>query len=73
MSLRCAVCQRTDSIVWAHNGVYETHRWDDTDDERDCTCSPKPICSACDCPLLQEHGFVVLNAECFGQQNLTLQ
>lgn len=73
MTLRCAACQKSASLIWAHNGGVDTHRWDQTDDERDCTCGPKPICAGCDAPLLKEHGFVVLDAACFGHETLTLQ
>lgn len=70
--MRCAACERTETILWAHNGGCDIHRWDDKE-ERDCTCQPKPVCAACDAPLLREQGFVVLDAVCFGMTTTTLQ
>ena len=70
--MKCAACKKQETILWAHNGGIDTHRWDEAD-ERDCICQPKPICSACDAPLLHEFGFIVLDAVCFGHQNSTMQ
>lgn len=70
--MNCPACQQSDTIVWAHNGGVGTHHWGDKP-ESACTCDPKAICAACDAPLLVEHGFIVLDAVCFGYSNDTLQ
>ena len=70
--MTCSICNRNDSLVWAHNGGCDMHHWDDKT-EGYCSCSPKMICAACDAPLLVQFGFVVLDAQCFGYSNDTLQ
>lgn len=73
MSMRCPSCQQSETLIWAHNGGVDTHRWDATDDEQDCSCDPQVICTSCDSPVIREHGFVVLDSACFGHGSQTLQ
>ncbi len=70
--MTCSSCQQSDTIAWAHNGGMGTHQWGDRN-ESECECAPKPVCLSCDAPLIQQHGFVVLDAVCFGYSNDTLQ
>ena len=70
--MKCAACDSSDNLVWAHNGGHDTHRWDDAT-ERDCRCGPSPLCLHCDAAFLREYGFVVLDAACFQQQTTTMQ
>lgn len=70
--MRCSSCNSTDRLLWAHNGGVMEHQWGD-ESERDCKCQPQMICGACDAPLIQQHGLVVLAASCFGYPSSTLQ
>ena len=70
--MRCPSCANSESLLWAHNAGVGAHHWEN-DEERNCVCGPQMICSACDAPLLHKHGFVVLDAACFGYINDTLQ
>lgn len=72
MTLKCAACGKSNTMIWAHNGGVDTHKWGD-DGEQDCNCQTKPICAMCDAPLLREHGFIVLDAVCFGFETSTVQ
>lgn len=70
--MTCSSCQRDDTLVWAHNGGFGTHQWED-EDESTCGCGPQAVCLHCDGPIVQSHGFVVLEAELFAPITDTLQ
>lgn len=70
--MECPICQSSKSIVWAHNGGVGTHHWGDNP-ESACGCGPQAVCTSCEAQLLIQHGFVVLDAACFGYSNDTLQ
>lgn len=70
--MQCRSCGSEERLLWAHNSGVMEHQWGDAT-ERNCGCQPQVICGACDAPMIQQHGLVVLDAACFGYPTTTLQ
>ena len=70
--MRCAACKKAETILWAHNGGKDIHRWDHGE-QKDCYCQPAAICVECDLPVLHKYGFLVLDAAYFGHITSTVQ
>ena len=56
--MQCGRCGST-SILLAHDVEELSHSWPDTAEER-CSCSPEPVCSACEADRLKADGFLLL-------------
>lgn len=70
--MRCETCDNDGTLFHAHNGGISTHHWGDGD-ESECSCGPALICLVCNAPILDQYGFIVLDAAYFGPTHDTLQ